>query len=136
MRPLTLQHPETATIRALWLGSLAAFALLAAGAFALAPAQSALSVVVGGAIALANFRLLQRNIRRTLRPARAGSRGVVGAALARYYLRFLATAVVIFLLIRQGLVEPLGLLIGLSVVIISIFAWGAWQARKLYKEAD
>jgi hypothetical protein len=136
MRPLTLQNPEAAAVRALWLGNLVALAVLAAGAFALAPLESALSVLMGGAIALANFRLLEHNVRRSLHPARSGKPGVVGAALVRYYLRFLATAAVIFVLIRQGLAEPVGLLLGLSVVIISIFAWGAVQARKLYKEAD
>lgn len=55
--------------------------------------------------------------------------------LTKYYLRFLATAVVLFFLVRQGLVEPLGLLVGLSVVVVTIFAWGARQAFKLRKEA-
>jgi uncharacterized membrane protein YdbT with pleckstrin-like domain len=62
-------------------------------------------------------------------------KGVLSRYLTKYYLRFLATAVVLFFLVRQGLVEPLGLLVGLSVVVVTIFAWGARQAFKLRKEA-
>uniref|UniRef100_A0A7C4PGT3 Uncharacterized protein n=1 Tax=Anaerolinea thermolimosa TaxID=229919 RepID=A0A7C4PGT3_9CHLR len=44
-------------------------------------------------------------------------------------------ALVLFFLMRLGWVEPLGLLVGLSVVMLSILAWGVGQARKLSKEA-
>lgn len=134
-KPLTMDYAEADLVRNLWLGNLITFVVLSLGAFIFAPTQSALSVVVGGAIALLNFRLLERSIRRSLMPQMMRTRPVLGKALLKYYIRFAATAVVIILLVRQGLVEPLGLLAGLSVVVVTIFIWGALHARKLYKEA-
>jgi len=136
MKPLTLHQPEHQMIRALWMGNLVTFGVLLAGAFMLAPVGSAVSVAVGGIIALANFSLLQRAVSRAIQPQHAAKSAVVGQALVKYYLRFIATAAVIFILVSQGLVEPLGLMVGLSVVVVSIFIWGAREARKLYKEAD
>lgn len=134
-KPLKLNYAEVDLVRNLWLGNLATFAVLSLGAFIFAPVQSAISVAVGGAIALLNFRLLERSICRSLMPQMVQKRPVLGKALMKYYIRFAATAVAIILLVRQGLVEPLGLLVGLSVVVVTIFIWGALHARKLYKEA-
>lgn len=134
-KPLKLEYAEVDLVRNLWLGNLVTFVVLSLGAFILAPLHSAISVAVGGAIALLNFRLLERSIRRSLMPQMVEKRPVLGKALLKYYIRFAATAVVIILLVRQGLVEPLGLLVGLSVVVVTIFIWGGLHARKLYKEA-
>ena len=132
-KPLTMETPEAALIKGLWWANLVTFGVLSAGAFIVADWRSGLGVVVGGLIALLNYRLLQRTICRALIPRE--KKGVLSKVLAKYYLRFLATAVVLFFLVRQGLVEPLGLLVGLSVVVVTIFAWGARQAFKLRKEA-
>jgi len=135
-KPLTLEAPQAALVRSLWLGNLLILALLGGGAFVLAPWRAAVSVLVGGVIALVNFRVLEKSIYRALLPRGPKSRGsVMGRALVKYYVRFALTALVIFILVRQGWVEPLGLLVGLSVVVLSIFIWGAMQARKLFKEA-
>ncbi len=134
-KPLKLDYAEVELVRNLWLGNVVTFVVLSLGAFIFAPTQSAVSVVVGGAIALLNFRLLERSISRSLMPQMVQKRPVLGKALIKYYIRFAATAVAIILLVRQGLVEPLGLLVGLSVVVVTIFIWGALHARKLYKEA-
>lgn len=130
---LTLEAPQAALLRNLWLGNLAVFALLVGGAFILAPWFSAMSVAVGGLVALANFRLLQRTIIRALLPATP--RGVMGVVLFKYYLRFAATAALLWVLVRQGWVEPLGLLVGLSVVVLSIITCVALQAHRMIKEA-
>ncbi len=132
-KPLTMQTPEAALMKGLWWANLVTFGVLCAGAFIVSDWRSGLGVVVGGAIALTNYRLLQRTICRALLPRE--KKGVLGRVLAKYYLRFLATAVVLFFLVRQGWVEPLGLLVGLSVVVITIIAWGARQALRLRKEA-
>lgn len=133
-KPLKLEYAEVELVRTLWLGNLVTFVVLSLGALIFAPTQSALSVMVGGAIALINFRLLERSINRSLMPQMAQKRPVLGKALLKYYIRFAATALAIIILVRQGLVEPLGLLVGLSVVVVTIFMWGALHARKLYKE--
>lgn len=134
-KPLTLDYAEANLVRALWLGNLVTFAVLCLGALILAPWQSAVSVAVGGAIALVNFRLLERSVTRSLMPQMVKKRPVLGKALLKYYIRFFATAALIIILVRQEVVEPLGLLVGLSVVVVTIFIWGALHARKLYKEA-
>ena len=133
-KPLKLEYAEVELVRNLWLGNLVTFAVLSLGALIFAPAKSALSVMAGGAIALINFRLLERSIRRSLMPQMIKRRPVLGKALIKYYFRFAATALAIVILVRQGLVEPLGLLVGLSVVVFAIFMWGALHVRKLYKE--
>jgi hypothetical protein len=133
-KPLKLEYAEVELVRNLWLGNLVTFAVLSLGAFILAPVQSAISVAVGGAIALLNFRILERSISRALIPQMVEKQPVLGKALLKYYIRFAATAVAIIIMVRQGLVEPLGLLVGLSVVVVTIFIWGALHARKVYKE--
>ncbi len=133
MKPLRLESAEDGMLRRLWRGNLAAFAVLTLAALLVAPPQSVVSLLVGGLIALVNFGLLERTVRRALLPRERGS--ALRKVLIKYYLRFFATALVLFFLMRQGWVEPLGLLVGLSVVMLSILAWGVGQARKLSKEA-
>ena len=59
----------------------------------------------------------------------------MGIVLFKYYLRFAATAALLWVLVRQGWVEPLGLLVGLSVVVLSIITCVALQAHRMIKEA-
>ncbi len=132
-KPLSLDFAEAALVKSLWWGNLITFVLVSAGALALVPWQSAVSVMVGGAIALLNFRLLQRTIGRALSP-RQRAASPLRQVLLKYYLRFAATALVLFILVRQGYVEPLGLLAGLSVVVVTILAWGAWQAKRFWNQ--
>jgi uncharacterized membrane protein YedE/YeeE len=133
MKPLKLEYAESGMLRTLWRGNLAVFAVLLTAALFLAPMKSVVSLVLGGLIALINFRLLELTVRRAMLPG--GRDGVLRKVLVKYYLRFFATALVLLILMRQGLVEPLGLLVGLSVVMLSILGWGVAQARKLSKEA-
>ena len=132
-KPLTMEFAEAGMLRTLWWSNLVTFGLLSAGALVLADWRSALSVIVGGLIALINYRLLERTVRKAILPR--DKHGVMARVLVKYYLRFGATALALLILLRQGLVEPLGLLVGLSVVMITIVVWGACQARKLSKEA-
>lgn len=130
-KPLTLDFAEAALVKSLWWGNLVTFAVVLAGAMILVSWQSAASVAVGGLIALANFGLLERTIRRTLLTRPAPGQSPMRKVLIKYYLRFAATALLLFFLVRQGLVEPLGLLVGLSVVVLTIIVWGATQAKRL-----
>jgi hypothetical protein len=51
--------------------------------------------------------------------------------LAKYYLRFTVSGFVIFLLIAGGVVNPLGLVIGLSVVVVSIILATIREVKKI-----
>jgi hypothetical protein len=56
--------------------------------------------------------------------------------LAKYYLRFLISGVIIFLLIAGKVVNPVGLILGLSVVVASIMLATACEIKHLiFKEA-
>ena len=77
----------------------------------------ALGILCGGLIVTINFYLLARTLRRALTPPHVASHNVV---IAKYYLRFLVSGFIIFLLIAGGVVHPVGLVIGLSVVVLSI----------------
>jgi hypothetical protein len=77
----------------------------------------ALGIILGGLIVTVNFHLLARTLRKALTPPRLSSHNVV---IAKYYARFFVSGVIIFLLISKHIVDPLGLFIGLSVVVASI----------------
>jgi hypothetical protein len=98
-----------------------------------APYDFALGIFSGGLIVTINFYLLARTLQRALKPPHLASHNVV---LAKYYLRFLVSGFVIFLLIAGGVVNPLGLVIGLSVVVASIILATIREVKKIIcKEA-
>lgn len=97
------------------------------------PLDFALGILAGGLIVTVNFHLLYRTLKRSLTPPHIASHNVV---LIKYYIRFILSAVIIFLLISNGYVEPLGLLIGLSIVVASIMLGTIREFTKLIsKEA-
>jgi ATP synthase I chain len=100
---------------------------------ALASPAFAKGIIFGGLIVTVNFHLLARTLKKALTPHRLSSHNVV---LAKYYLRFIASAVVLFFLISRHWVDPLGLFIGLSVVVASILLATMCEFKKLiFKEA-
>jgi hypothetical protein len=104
----------------------------AAGAV-FAPLDFALGILCGGVIVTVNFHLLARTLQRALTPPHLASHNAV---LAKYYLRFIVSGFVIFLLIAGGVVNPLGLVIGLSIVVMSIILATIREVKKIiFKEA-
>lgn len=96
----------------------ALFGVVTVAGFAMASMPFAWGVLAGGLIVTTNFQLLYRSLRQALTPPHQTNVQVV---LGKYYIRFFVSAVVIFILIAEQLVNPLGLVIGLSVVVASIF---------------
>ena len=93
----------------------------------------ALGIAAGGLIVTINFHLLARTLKKSLCPPHLASHHSI---IAKYYLRFIASGVIIFILIAGQGVDPLGLFIGLSVVVASIFTATALEFSKLiFKEA-
>lgn len=125
----TLGQEEVRTIQALWKSILVVFGLLVLGSFALVNWFSALSVTIGAVLALANFAYMSRTLKRYL--LKDGGKKSMGRVLVRYYIRFAITAAVLTILIWQGWAQPLGLLVGLGTVVISLTLWGIFQARHL-----
>ena len=101
--------------------------------FLLFPPKYALGVLFGGLIVTVNFHLLARTLRTALTPPHLSSHNVV---IAKYFLRFIGSGFIIFVLIAGHIVHPLGLIIGLSVVVFSIMLATLREFKKLiFKEA-
>ena len=77
-----------------------------------------MGLVAGALIITLNFYISHRHLNKSFNQKKLSPFGVV---LAKHYMRFLFTCFVIFLIIASKQVHPLGLLIGLSIVTISIF---------------
>jgi hypothetical protein len=92
-----------------------------------------LGVAMGGLIVLINFHLLYRILKKAFIPDRLASPKSV---IIKYYLRLLGTGLILYLLIAKKMVDPLGLVLGLSVVVINLTLVGCNEMRKiLFKEA-
>lgn len=108
-------------------------ALIGAG-LVFMPWRFTLGIAAGGMVILANFNLLARALKSGLTP---GQLTTPMAVIAKYYLRLVGTAVVLFFLIAYRLVDPFGLILGLSVVVINLTLMGCNEMRKiLFKEAN
>jgi hypothetical protein len=101
--------------------------------FILFPANYARGILFGGLLVTVNFHLLARTLRRALTPPNLSSHNVV---IAKYYMRFIGSGFIIFILIAGHFVHPVGLIIGLSVVVFSIILATLREFTKLIlKEA-
>ncbi len=116
----------------LW-GNWVLLALAGAAGLLLAPMGFARGVIAGGLIVTINFHMLYRTLKKSLTPPHLTSHKVV---LVKYYIRFVVSGIIIFFLISGGHVHPLGLFVGLSVVVASIMFATLSEIKKLiFKEA-
>ena len=110
------------------------FALLLLGSLIWMPPLFSLGVALGGLIVLLNFHLLYRILKKAFIPDHLASPKSV---IFKYYLRLLGTGIILYFLIAKRLVDPLGLVVGLSVVVINLTLVGFNEMRKiLFKEAN
>ena len=108
------------------------FAVTISG-FIVAPGPFAWGIVAGGLLVTINFHLLYRSLRQALTPPHIANTRVI---LGKYYIRFFLSAFIIFVLIADHWVNPLGLIIGLSVVVTSFFIATFNEIRRvIFKEA-
>jgi len=93
--------------------------LLAAVSYFLMEQAFTLGILVGGLMIIANFNILKHTIQKgfstdgILQPKKA-------SIIVKSYLRLAAMGALIYLLITRQWVHPVGLAIGLSIVVISI----------------
>ena len=86
------------------------------------------ALLIGGVIANTSFMLLKKDLTRVLScPLQAAK----GRFLLKYYIRLTCLALILFCLVRYGSVHLVGLLLGLSTVVISIGIMVASAARKV-----
>ena len=81
------------------------------------PFKFALGILLGGFISILNFYWMERGLRGIFTNT---SGNVKGPVMVKYYIRLALTAIVLYFLIANGTVNVIGLLIGLSVVVINI----------------
>ena len=119
----------TFVTRSNWILFLAASIL----GFILLPADFAKGVLFGGLLVTVNFHLLAGTLRKALTPPQLSSHNLI---IAKYFLRFIGSGFIIFVLIAGNYVNPVGLVIGLSVVVLSIMLATLCEITKLiFKEA-
>ena len=83
----------------------------------LMPLRFALGVLLGGLISIVNFHWLGYDLRRVFKNLSDGSKARI---MFKYYIRFAVTAVVLYFIVSSSIVDVIGLLVGLSVVLINI----------------
>jgi len=109
------------------------FLVISIPGYLLLPADFARGMFFGGLLVTLNFHLLAKTLKSALTPPHLSSHNVV---IAKYFLRFIGSGFIIFILIAGNFVNPLGLIIGLSVVVISILLATMREIAKLiFKEA-
>jgi ATP synthase I subunit len=90
-------------------------------------------IIFGGLIVTINFHMLSRTLKKAFGSPHFASHNVI---LGKYYLRFIVSGFIIFVLISKHYVNPIGLFIGLSVVVASIMLATIYEVKKLFfKEA-
>jgi hypothetical protein len=93
----------------------------------------ALSVLIGGLLIIANFNLLYRILRHTLNPEALKPAGFV---VASSFMRLFAMGAIMFALVVLGVVTPLGLIVGLSTVVLNFMTCGILIVKRAWmKEA-
>ena len=88
-----------------------------------------LGVILGGLLIIANFSLLQHTVRRVFSPESA-MKAKKSVMILKYYFRLAIMGIIIYILITRELVNPVGLTIGLSIIVISIIYLGIRAAWK------
>jgi hypothetical protein len=108
-------------------------ALAAAVGHFTAPSDVTLGIVAGGLIVSVNFHLLYRTLKKSLTPPHLASPNIV---LVKYYIRFILSGLIILFLIAGDYVNPLGMFVGLSVVVASITLATLVEVKNnIFKEA-
>jgi hypothetical protein len=91
-------------------------------------------IIAGGLIVTLNFHLMYRSLKKNLNPPPHLSSAK--SVFVKHYLRFISSVVVIYILVSRNYVDPGGLLIGLSVVVVSIMIASCFELKKmLFEEA-
>lgn len=102
--------------------------LASAGYFFMSPSNT-LGIIAGGCMIIANFNFLQATIRKAFQreePAKTGK----ALLIVKSFFRIFILGGIIYLLITRGLVNPIGLTIGISTVVFSIVSFGIRSACK------
>jgi hypothetical protein len=98
----------------------------------MSPAFTA-GIIIGGLMVIVNFHVLQHTIRVGFLPSDNRKTGKV-SVIAKYYLRLAAMGILIYLSLSQKWIDPVGLTVGLSIVVIGIVSLGIQMIRKTFSK--
>jgi hypothetical protein len=99
--------------------------LLPLGAWVFVSEKAALGVFLGAAIVTVSFRVLKWQLNKAfMTPGKLPQKGRV---FASYYLRYVVTLLLVFVVMCFGWADPIAFLVGLSVVVLSIFVGGGLE---------
>jgi len=123
------------TLQKIQIYSLALLIIMAAVAWPFYDLLIVSSILVGGAIVNLSFWLLKKDLTKLLQ---GDLTAVKARFFIKYYARLALIAIVLFLLIKNGSVNVIGLLIGLSSIFFSIATVAIGNASKVIniKEAS
>jgi len=100
-------------------------AVLSIAAWALFSIRDGIGVLLGGGIVIMSFQVLKWQLRKAfLSPGALPSKG---GLFASYYLRFLGTLFLVFVVFHYGWADPIAFLVGLSVVVLGIVLVGGLE---------
>jgi len=129
---------ELLSPRTLKLANWIALALLVVLGYLWQGQRFALGILAGGLLVVINFHWLHRNLRGLLEvtPELAGSqRGQAKAFFAaRQVLRFFVTLAVIYIILRQDWINVIGLVLGLSTIVLTLMVIAVIEVIKLKKK--
>ncbi len=94
------------------------------GAWLLFSFDAAKGVLLGCVITVLSFQVLKWQLRRAFKP---GNLPTKAGLFASYYIRYVATLFVIFLVMYFGWATPIPFLVGLSVMVLSIILVGGLE---------
>ena len=98
----------------------------------LSPEQT-LGTIIGGLLIITNFKVFQHSIRRIFNNTDFKKINKTSIIL-KYYIRLITLGFIIFLLLMKGWINPVGLAIGLSTLVISITILGIGMVLKTKNE--
>ncbi|MBW1992253.1 MAG: ATP synthase subunit I [Deltaproteobacteria bacterium] len=100
--------------------------------------EFAVGVLAGGLVAVVNFHLLHRALKGMMERARALPGGAAGQAKAFFafwqVLRFFGLLAVLYLLVSSGWLNVIGLVLGLSTVVVTLMLAAIHEVIKLKKK--
>lgn len=103
--------------------------ILASFSFIFMSPAFTLGIILGGLMIIANFNVLQHTLLRGFSPDGA-LQARKASIIVKYYLRLSVMAILIYILIRQQWVHPVGLAVGLSILVVSIICLGIHMVWK------
>jgi hypothetical protein len=111
-------NPELAFTKSFFRRNWIILGLAVLGSLAFGTTPMATGILAGGLISIASFYWLNRSLKKLLGPSSTGSKFFMQVLSM---LKLVIIALILLLLIMNFNVDPIGLLIGLSLVVVNVF---------------